>query len=200
MKLNSKKLQTKIDLLTRKLNQKNQELYKEKKAVNTLLAQPVADNKKLLDASMEKIKEAEYAKRQDIVEEIKIEQESKAVQLIRNERIKCFKRIASVKEKVLEEKNANKKLLATIRVMQNQESALSNEFNLTTIKLSKEMERTVELRLHLERDRQKLHDEKQKRYHSVHKKDKEIEWKDKEISKLTKSLFEITDEIKQTEK
>ena len=70
--------------------------------------------------------------------------------------------------------------------MQNQESALSNEFNLTTIKLSKEMERTAELRLHLERDRQKLHDEKQKRYHSVHKKDKEIEWKDKEIFELTK--------------
>ena len=62
------------------------------------------------------------------------------------------------------------------------------------------MERTAELWLHLERDRQKLHDEKWKRYHSVHKKAKEIEGKEKEISELTKSLFEITDEIKRTEK
>ena len=93
MKRNSNKLQSKIDLLTRKLNQKNQELYKEKKAVNTLLAQTVADNKKLLDASMEKIKEAEYAKRQDIVEEIKIEQQSKSVQLIRNKQINVLKEL-----------------------------------------------------------------------------------------------------------
>ena len=74
LKDDNKKCKTRIDLLTNKINQMNNELRKEKNAANTLLAQSRRETQDVLTDAQTTIKLSETVKFQKLLKEKKVEQ------------------------------------------------------------------------------------------------------------------------------
>ena len=138
LKDDNKKYKTRIDLLTKKINQMNNELRKEKKAANILLAQSRRENQDVLTDAETTIKLSESVKFKKILEDKKVEQIAKTTKVIRNYRMESYRKMANIKANLSEEKNLNLKLLETIRVMENEQRELNNKLFKTNKNLLKE--------------------------------------------------------------
>ena len=87
LKDDNKKYKTRIDLLTKKINQMNNELRKQKKAANFILAQSRRENQDVLTDAETTIKLSESVKLKKILEYKKVEQIAKTTKVIRNYRM-----------------------------------------------------------------------------------------------------------------
>lgn len=116
MKLENKKNQTKINKLTEKLNQMNQEFVKEKKATNKILESSRKESTEVLATAKSLIQESRQLKR--AAEEIKTKEKIDMLKIARKERMIPSKRLKIAKEATVREKEEKKYLMENIRLVE----------------------------------------------------------------------------------
>ena len=119
---NRKRDAIKIDLLTKKINQMNHELYKEKKAANVLIERSQEEAKKIMASAESLIVESDRSTMHYLDTKVNEEKERSQRKRIISERLRYSKRLRSVKESLAQEKREKTDLQKDMKAMKANQS------------------------------------------------------------------------------